>query len=70
MPHFTAVPSVYLLGHAAMGCRIEGERLGLGVNLFSDVPTLIEQMGFTEFNYELTLTSSYYLQQFLTGKRQ
>lgn len=55
---------------AAMGCRIEGERLGLGVNLFSDVPTLIEQMGFTEFNHELTLTSSYYLQQFLTGKRQ
>ena len=39
---------------AAMGVEIEGDQLGLGVNLFSDKKTLIEQNGFdvvaAEFN--------------------
>ena len=30
---------------AAMGATIEGNRLGLGTNLFSDVPTLTEELG-------------------------
>ena len=31
---------------AALGARIEGERLGLGTNLFSDEQTLIERYGY------------------------
>ncbi len=45
---------------AAMGCQIEGERLGLGVNLFSNQPTLMERMGFSEFNTQLARRSEYY----------
>lgn len=49
---------------AAMGCTIEGERLGLGTNLFSSKPTLIEEMGFNDFNNQLCRTSDYYTTHF------
>ncbi len=49
---------------AAMGCEIEGERLGLGTNLFSGKPTLVEEMGLEEFDAELTKTSDYYTKNF------
>ena len=49
---------------AAMGCTIEGDRLGLGVNLFSDTPTLAEQWGFERFNNELSKASDYYIENF------
>ena len=49
---------------AAMGCTIEGERLGLGTNLFSGKPTLIEEMGFNAFNDQLCRTSDYYTTHF------
>lgn len=49
---------------AAMGCQIEGERLGLGTNLFSDIPTLCEEMGMTEFAIELSKKSNYYNENF------
>ena len=49
---------------AAMGCTIEGERLGLGTNLFSDTPTLGEVMGSENFNNELKKKSSYYTKNF------
>lgn len=38
---------------AALGVKIEGERLGLGTNLFSGVPTLTETYGVSEVNEEL-----------------
>ena len=38
---------------AAMGYSIEGDRLALGTNLFSDVPTLAESMGFEQLNAEM-----------------
>ena len=44
----------------AMGCQIEGDRLGLGTNLFSSSPTLIEKMGFKRFDDELAKSSDYY----------
>ena len=44
---------------AAMGVQIQGERLGLGTNLFSDVPTLIESMGLDEIKVELSHRSDY-----------
>ncbi len=49
---------------AALGCSIEGDRLGLGVNLFSDHPTLPETYGYTEFCNELRKRTAYYDQFF------
>ena len=49
---------------AAIGCTIEGDRLGLGTNLFSDLPTLMEKMGFQKFNDELAKSSTYYENNF------
>ena len=49
---------------AALGCRIEGNRLGLGTNLFSGVKTLTELYGFDRFNNELAKASSYYEEHF------
>ena len=45
---------------AAIGAKIKGNRLALGVNLFSDEPTLIEQYGQNEVNQELMKKSSFY----------
>ena len=49
---------------AAMGCTIEGERLGLGTNLFSGVPTLAETMGYVQFDFQLAGRSDYYSRVF------
>ncbi len=46
---------------AALGCTIEGDRLALGTNLFSAVPTLAEELGQELFNAELGKNSSFYL---------
>lgn len=45
---------------AALGFEISGNRLGLGVNLYSEEPTLIEQMGLKKLNKELVKHSKYY----------
>lgn len=45
---------------AAMGCTIEGDCLGLGVNLFSGKPTLIEKLGYQHFDRQLSMASDYY----------
>lgn len=50
---------------AAMGCQIEGERLGFGVNLYSDVPTLAERMGLKALNDQLGRSTLPYLMRFL-----
>ncbi len=49
---------------AALGCDIEGEYLGLGVNLFSGKPTLIEKLGYERFDRELSMSSDYYAEVF------
>ncbi len=51
---------------AAMGVEIPGNRLGLGTNLFSNKKTLIEEMGYDEFNSEVSRNSSYYIKNFLS----
>lgn len=48
----------------AMGYDIEGERLGLGTNLFSAQKTLAEQMGYQTLKEELSKYSSYYVENF------
>lgn len=42
---------------AAMGVKIEGDRLGLGTNLFSSRPTLTEEIGLEDENEELSKRS-------------
>ncbi len=50
---------------AAMGVQIEGERLGLGTNLFSDKKTLAEIYGFETLDWELQKRSEFYNVNFL-----
>lgn len=42
---------------AALGVSIEGERLGLGTNLFSNTPTLMERFGADSINAEFAKNS-------------
>lgn len=51
---------------AAMGCTIEGDRLGLGTNLFSGLPTLLEQWDYETLCARLYGNKDYYAQQFRT----
>lgn len=44
----------------ALGISIEGDRLGLGTNLFSNKKTIPEEIGLDVFNKELKKSSSYY----------
>ena len=45
---------------SSMGYSIEGERLGLGTNLFSKKKTLSEEMGYEAFNLEMGKNSRFY----------
>lgn len=53
---------------AAMGCTIEGDRLGLGTNLFSGLDTLTEQLGFDSLCAQLLSNRDYYAEHFRTIK--
>ena len=53
---------------AALGCEIEGERLGIGTNLFSSQPTLLEEVGYDRMNEELEYGSKYYDERFMYGE--
>ena len=50
---------------AAMGCRIQGDRLGLGTNLYSGLPTLAERLGPEELERELNRSTLPYMFRFL-----
>ena len=50
---------------AAMGVQIQGDRLGLGTNLFSDKQTLAEMYGFEALDWELQKRSEFYNTRFL-----
>lgn len=50
---------------AAMGVKIEGDRLALGTNLFSAEKTLTEMYGFEELDTELQKNSDFYNAKFL-----
>ena len=49
---------------SAIGVDIKGDRLGLGTDLFSQTPTLCEQLGQQEFMDKLEQSSKYYDTQF------
>lgn len=53
---------------AAMGFEIEGNRLGLGVNLYSGEETLLERYGLKKLNKELLKHSKYYNKHIIEGK--
>ena len=59
-----AVVDMFPTTLAALGCTIEGERLGLGTNLFSGQPTLMETMGMECFDDEMARYSQYYIDNF------
>lgn len=49
---------------AAIGFTVEGDRLGLGVDLFSTTPTLAEQLGYHTLETEVNKFSDYYIREF------
>ena len=54
---------------AAMGVQIEGDRIGLGTNLFSDKETILEKYGDTKVQQELSKGSSFYRKKILGEKK-
>lgn len=50
---------------ASLGAKIEGNKLGLGVNLFSTEKTLLEKFGFEYVNNEITQNSIFYDEEIL-----
>ncbi len=50
---------------AAMGVTVDGDRLGLGTNLFSATPTLTETYGFDTLDAELQNHSAFYREHIL-----
>lgn len=58
---------IYSTTLASLGVQIEGDRLGLGVNLFSDVSTLYEQYGEEYLNEEVLKNSDFYTKKLLYG---
>ena len=53
---------------ASIGATIEGNKLGFGVNLFSNEKTLIEELGKDNFDNELLKSSDYYDKYIFIGK--
>ena len=53
---------------ASLGAEIEGDRLALGTNLFSNEETLIEKYGLECVNDELMKTSKFYNNNILVAK--
>lgn len=49
----------------SIGADIEGNRLGLGTNLFSKEKTLIEKVGYKTFDKEISKYSSFYMNEFV-----
>ena len=45
---------------AAIGCKVEGERLGLGTNLFSEKKTILEEFGVKYVNEEFRKKTTLY----------
>lgn len=50
---------------ASIGVKIEGDRLGLGTNLFSDKKTLMEEIGFSQLNREVKKRSKFFNKKIL-----
>ena len=53
---------------AALGVKINGNRLGLGTNLFSNEETIVEKYGYKYVNKELSYGSRFYLNKILLNR--
>ena len=53
---------------ASLGVTFNNDRLGLGTNLYTQTPTLIEKLGYKKLDKELTRHSNYYDKYILYGK--
>lgn len=53
---------------AALGAKIEGDRLGLGVNLFSGKKTVAEEIGLGKLDQELRKQSAYFKEKIVKGR--
>ena len=61
---FTAF-DIYPTTLAAIGAQVDGDRLALGTNLFSDKKTLMEELGKNKFTKEVAKISKYYNKKIL-----
>ena len=50
---------------AALGAKIQGDRLGLGVSLFSDQKTVAEELGLKQLDRELRKQSRYFKERIM-----
>lgn len=50
---------------AALGATIQGNRLGLGTNLYSNEFTLYESLGLSSLNEQIPAASDYYIHEIL-----
>ena len=55
---------------AAIGVQIEGERIGLGTNLFAERETILEKYGDEKVQRELAKGSSFYREKILGEKKK
>ena len=49
---------------SSLGFEIPGNRLGMGTDLFSDAPTLLEELGYDYLSTELQKQSKFYKENF------
>lgn len=54
---------------ASLGAQIEGDRLGLGTNLFSEEPTIIEKFGLDYVREQLERKSAFYNKKIIYGEQ-
>ena len=54
---------------ATLGVKIEGDRLGLGTNLFSNKKTIIEEQGLDAVNNGLGENSNFFNDEFINDKK-
>ncbi|MNT26765.1 phosphoglycerol transferase I [compost metagenome] len=52
----------------SIGADIQGDKLGLGTNLFSDKKTLLENYGYNSMKSELERVSKFYNKKFIYGE--
>lgn len=62
---FSTTLDVFPTTLSAMGFEIEGNRLGLGTNLFSNQRTLAEELGIDRLQQELQQNSDFYIATFV-----
>jgi phosphoglycerol transferase len=55
-----SIMDLYPTTLAALGFTIEGERLGIGTNLFSEKETILEEKGVTVVNNQISYNDEYY----------